>query len=53
MNTSYVNDSVAFSSGLAYVADNGTVIMKGDDTTNLSYGEYRNRCALFRLIFDT
>jgi len=42
VDTSYVNGSVAFSSGLAYVAENDTVIMKGDDTTNLSYGEYRN-----------
>jgi hypothetical protein len=25
--------------------------MKGDDTTYLSDGEYRNRCALFRLFF--
>ncbi|KAK2461896.1 hypothetical protein APHAL10511_006359 [Amanita phalloides] len=38
----YVNESYAFSAGLAYVAENGTVIMKGDDTTNLSSGVVRD-----------
>jgi hypothetical protein len=39
----YLNASDAFSRGLAWVADNGTVYMKADDTTNLAYGEYRDR----------
>jgi len=38
----YVNESFAFANGLAYVEDDGTVIMKGDNTTTLSEGQYRN-----------
>ncbi|KAI3621797.1 glycoside hydrolase family 16 protein [Moniliophthora roreri] len=37
----YVNSSVAFGDKLAYVQDDGVVIMKGDDTTWLADGEYR------------
>jgi hypothetical protein len=40
---SYVDAQTAFSRGLAYVQDDGTVIMKGDDTSVLDYGAYRNR----------
>ncbi|KAJ7597059.1 glycoside hydrolase family 16 protein [Mycena floridula] len=38
----YVTSSVAFANGLAYVEDDGTVIMKGDDTTWLADGQYRD-----------
>ncbi|EPQ60799.1 hypothetical protein GLOTRDRAFT_68755 [Gloeophyllum trabeum ATCC 11539] len=38
----YVNQSTAFSSGLAYVTDDNKVIMKGDNTTWLPEGAYRN-----------
>lgn len=40
---SYLNESAAFSSGLAYVTDDNKVIMKGDDTTWLAAGENRSR----------
>ncbi|THU98358.1 hypothetical protein K435DRAFT_661045 [Dendrothele bispora CBS 962.96] len=39
--THYVNKSFALDNGLAYVQD-GTVFMKGDDTTWLADGEFRN-----------
>lgn len=38
----YVNASTAFSSGLAYVLDNGKVVMKGDNTSWLAAGQNRN-----------
>ncbi len=41
--TSYTTREYAFQQGLAYVDDNGTVIMKGDDTTQLTAGVYRDR----------
>lgn len=37
----YTNQSTAFSEGLAYVTSNNIVVMKGDNTTWLSEGEYR------------
>ncbi|KAM6498133.1 glycoside hydrolase family 16 protein [Amanita muscaria] len=42
-HVTFLNKSAAFSNGLAYVDPNGTVIMKGDDTTTLAQGVYRNR----------
>jgi hypothetical protein len=42
-NRSFVNESTAYANGLVYVQDNGTVIMKADDTTNLATGVFRNR----------
>lgn len=39
---SYTTKEFAFANGLAYV-DNGTVVMKGDNTTQLTSGVYRNR----------
>ncbi|KIL70806.1 glycoside hydrolase family 16 protein [Amanita muscaria Koide BX008] len=41
-HVTFLNKSAAFSNGLAYVDPNGTVIMKGDDTTTLAQGVYRN-----------
>ncbi|KAF8626517.1 hypothetical protein AX15_004822 [Amanita polypyramis BW_CC] len=41
-HVNYVNKSDAFTKGLVYVAQNGTVIMKGDDTTYLNNGVYRD-----------
>ncbi|CAK5280537.1 unnamed protein product [Mycena citricolor] len=38
----YVNSSYAFNNSLVYVADNGTVFMKGDDTTWLPEGQNRS-----------
>jgi hypothetical protein len=43
MNFSYVNRSDAYGRGLIYVEDDGTVIMKGDDTNWLPLGTYRDR----------
>jgi hypothetical protein len=40
---SFVDQQTAFSKGLAYVQDDGVVIMKGDNTTVLSAGVYRDR----------
>jgi len=42
---SYVNASYAFQNGLVYVEDDGTVIMKGDNTSWLASGQYRDRWA--------
>ncbi|KAH9968940.1 glycoside hydrolase family 16 protein [Russula dissimulans] len=39
--THYVNQTTAFQNNLAYVASNGTIIMKGDDTSTLQVGQYR------------
>ncbi|KAJ7487626.1 glycoside hydrolase family 16 protein [Mycena galericulata] len=39
--THYVNDTYAFDNGLAYVNDDGTVVMKGDNTTWLPEGQNR------------
>jgi hypothetical protein len=50
---SYVDQETAFSTGLAYVTDNNEVIMKGDDTTWLAAGVYRNRSSgLLRFVAD-
>jgi len=38
----YTDSNTAFSEGLAYVTSNNKVIMKGDNTTWLGSGEYRN-----------
>ncbi|KAJ3814535.1 glycoside hydrolase family 16 protein [Lentinula aff. lateritia] len=38
----FLNATAAFSEGLAYVQDNGVVIMKGDNTTTLDEGVNRN-----------
>jgi hypothetical protein len=40
---SYVNSSFAFANRLAGVNSDGKVFMKGDDTTWLAPGQYRNR----------
>ena len=40
---SYTTKDFAFSNGLAYVQDDGIVIMKGDNTTQLASGVNRNR----------
>jgi hypothetical protein len=45
--SSYVTQEVAFSQGLAYVNENNQVIMKGDNTTWLNEGEYRDRHVIF------
>ncbi|VDB99648.1 unnamed protein product [Peniophora sp. CBMAI 1063] len=37
----YVDNTTAFNSSLAYVSDRNTVIMKGDNTTWLAEGAYR------------
>ena len=37
----FVSKSEAMSSGLAYVQDDGTVVLGVDDTTQLSVGENR------------
>ena len=42
---SFLNKSAATSKGLAWVDPNGTVFMKGDDTTYLAQGVKRDRCA--------
>lgn len=42
----FLNATAAFSEGLAYVQDNGVVIMKGDNTTTLDEGVNRNRLVL-------
>lgn len=41
---SYVNRDTAFRDGLVYTQDDGTVIIKADDKTQLRRGEYRKRC---------
>jgi hypothetical protein len=41
--SSFVNESTAFATGLAYVTPNNEVIMQGDNTSTLALGEYRNR----------
>ncbi|KAJ7492593.1 glycoside hydrolase family 16 protein [Mycena latifolia] len=38
----YVNETYAFQNGLAYVNDDGTVVMKGDNTTWLPEGQNRS-----------
>ena len=40
---SYINKTAAFESGLVSVEDDGSVIMKADDTTKLDRGVFRNR----------
>lgn len=41
--SSFVNQSVATANALAYVETDGTVVMKGDNTTWLAAGENRDR----------
>ncbi|KAF5312385.1 hypothetical protein D9619_003192 [Psilocybe cf. subviscida] len=41
-HVNYINRTAAFKSGLVYYEDNGTVIMKADDTTHLPKGVFRN-----------
>ncbi|KAF9044712.1 glycoside hydrolase family 16 protein [Hymenopellis radicata] len=41
-SVNYVNSTDAFSKGLAYIGDNKEVIMKGDNTTWLAEGVYRD-----------
>lgn len=48
---SYVNRSRAFDAQLVYARDDGTVIMKGDDTTKLDWGVFRERYVLYDLEF--
>ncbi|KIP11973.1 glycoside hydrolase family 16 protein [Phlebiopsis gigantea 11061_1 CR5-6] len=43
--THYTTKDFAFANGLAYVQDDGIVVMKGDNTTQLASGVYRNRHA--------
>jgi len=43
---SFVTSEAAFQSGLTYITDNGTVIMKADDFTDLAQGAFRNRYIL-------
>ena len=40
---SFVNESTAFATGLVSIQDDGTVIMKADDTSDLANGVFRNR----------
>ena len=40
---SFVNESTALANGLVSIQDDGTVIMKADDTSNLASGEFRDR----------
>lgn len=40
---SYTDRETAFAKNLAYVTDEGKVVMKGDDYTWLDDGVYRNR----------
>lgn len=46
---SYVNRSRAYDAQLVYTQDDGTVIMKGDDTTTLDSGVFRER---YILVYD-
>ena len=48
---SYVNRETAFKDGLVYIQDNGVVVIKADDKTQLRRGEYRKRCAAHFTIF--
>lgn len=48
---SYVNRSRAYDAQLVYTQDDGTVIMKGDDTTKLDLGVFRERYVLYDLEF--
>ena len=40
---SYTDRETALLNNLTFVTDDGKVIMKGDDTTTLASGVYRNR----------
>lgn len=46
-----MNRSRAFDAQLVYTQDDGTVIMKGDDTTKLDLGVFRERYVLYDLEF--
>jgi hypothetical protein len=41
---SFVNESTAFANGLVSIQEDGTVIMKADNTSNLASGVFRDRC---------
>ena len=41
--SSYTDRDFAIGEGLAFVNPDGTVVMKGDNTTSLPSGAYRNR----------
>lgn len=43
---SYVPKEEAFGQRLAYVQDDGVVIVKADDTSELALGQYRSRYTL-------
>jgi hypothetical protein len=45
---SYVDNATAFAHNLSYISSDGKVIMKGDDTTTLQPGEYRERYGMHR-----
>lgn len=46
---SFVNESTAFANGLVSIQEDGTVIMKADDTSNLASGVFRDRWVVFIL----
>lgn len=46
---SYTTRDDAYASGLVYAQEDGTVIMKGDNTTHLDHGVPRKRFVLFEL----
>lgn len=50
IHLSYTTRDDAFASGLAYVRDDGTVIMQGDNTTWLDKGVPRKRSALAMIL---
>jgi hypothetical protein len=41
---SYVTEDQAWQLGLVYITSDNKVIMKGDNTSWLAAGQYRNRC---------
>lgn len=46
LSYSYVNETEAFALNLSYISSDDAVIMKGDDTSTLQTGQYRNRCGV-------
>ena len=42
--SSYTDRDTALANNLTFITEDGKVIMKGDDTTWLDSGVYRNRC---------
>ena len=51
MTCSFVNESTAFAKGLVSIQEDGTVIMKADDTTDLASGVFRDRWVLVILLW--